>query len=125
MKILVIEDNEVVAKFLRSLLLKAGYEVALLQQGKGAVEEVFRFKPNVILLDLMLPDMNGGDIIRKLQQYPEAARIPIAILSAVIDKNDSSGTITIAEREFPALSKSITGSELLAALSLLTKPKIE
>jgi len=123
-KVLIIEDNDVVGKFLKSLLTKAGYEVLLLAVGGGAIEEMQRFKPHAILLDLMLPDMNGGDIIRKMQSDPEVAKIPLAVLSAVIDKNDNSGgKITIAEREFMALSKSITGSELLGALDELIKKK--
>ena len=119
-KILVIEDNDVVAKFLKSLLEKSGYQTVVLNQGGGAVEEIMRYKPDAILLDLLLPDMNGGDIVRELDNHPEAANTPIAILSAVIDKNDKAGgTLTIADKKFPAMSKSITGAELLAVVEKL------
>jgi len=84
-KVLVIEDDNVVRDVISRLLSRRGYEVvgaAFGQEGYGkAVDE----KPQIILLDLMMPVMDGFEVLRKLKNNPETMSIPVIIVTAKID----------------------------------------
>lgn len=88
-KILIIEDEKEIGDLLIFQLNKEGYHQILhLLSGKNAVEEIKKYKPNLIFLDIMLPGMNGLDICRYLKANAETASIPIIMLSAHSDESD-------------------------------------
>lgn len=123
-KILVVEDNEVTGKFLSSLLADKGYQVKVLKEGSDIIEESLKFNPNLILMDLLLPDIDGADAVKLLQNHPRTFDIPVIFLSAIIEKNEQQGnTISVNEKTYPALSKSITTLELLNTINKVLKNK--
>lgn len=123
-KILVVEDSEVTGKFLGSLLSGKGYQVKVLKEGSNVVDESLKFNPNLILMDLLLPDIDGADAVRLLQNHPHTSDIPVIFLSAIIEKDDQQGnTISVHEKTYPALSKSITTLELLNTINNVLKHK--
>ena len=80
-KILIIEDD----KFLRGLIaqkLKAeGYEVIEAAEGREGLEKVKKEKPNLILLDLVLPGIDGFEVLKKIKEDPSTSFLPVIILS--------------------------------------------
>ena len=81
--VLVVEDHEQDALLLKNILEPAGYHVRLAASGKKAIDDVERSIPNVILLDLMMPEMSGFEVIRRLRsQGGEYSEIPIIVVSA-------------------------------------------
>jgi len=80
-KILIIEDD----KFLRGLIaqkLKAeGYEVTEAAEGREGLEKVKKEKPNLILLDLVLPGIDGFEVLKKIKEDPSTSFLPVIILS--------------------------------------------
>jgi two-component system KDP operon response regulator KdpE len=79
-RVLVVEDEAQLRFWLRRNLEQAGYDVRDVDDGAGAIRELGGFKPDVVLLDLMLPDMNGVEVCREVRRDHET---PIVVLSAL------------------------------------------
>ena len=84
-KVLVIEDEQLVRQVVNRLLTTEGYEVIEAPHGQAGYQMAVSDKPNIILLDLMMPVMDGFQVLRKLKRNPETRRIPVIILTAKID----------------------------------------
>ncbi len=84
-KVLVIEDEQVVRQLVNRLLTGEGYEVIEASYGQAGYQMAISEKPNIIMLDLMMPVMDGFEVLRKLKSNPETKRIPVIILTAKID----------------------------------------
>jgi len=81
-KIALIEDDADLLALLKYNLEREGYQFAGLQTGKGAVEFCRRERPDLVILDIMLPDSDGLDICKGIRSYPELAHVPIIFLTA-------------------------------------------
>ena len=84
--ILVVDDDTPIRSLLRQELTEAGYKVEEAANGKAALDMVRMSRPDLILLDVMMPEMNGFDVAAVLKNDPETMDIPIIILSIVEDK---------------------------------------
>lgn len=80
-KILIIEDDSVVAHIYRNRLEKEGYTVEVCEDGQAGFYRIHEFHPNGVLLDLMLPKMNGVDILKKIRAEGEFAQIPVIVFT--------------------------------------------
>lgn len=87
-KILLIEDDSDLFALLKYNLEKEGYVFAGSQTGKGAVELCRREKPDLIILDIMLPDSDGLEICRSIRNHPELAALPVIFLTARATETD-------------------------------------
>jgi two-component system alkaline phosphatase synthesis response regulator PhoP len=87
-KILVIEDEIDLVKLLKYNLEKEGYKVAFTTNGALALAEVRREMPDMIILDLMLPGVDGLEVCRQLRRNDSFARVPILIISAKSEETD-------------------------------------
>jgi two-component system alkaline phosphatase synthesis response regulator PhoP len=83
-----VDDDKEVVRLLRAYLEQAGYEVLVAYDGETAVHNLRREKPDLVLLDLMLPDRDGYDITRLMRSDPNLAHIPIIMLTARVDDTD-------------------------------------
>ncbi len=81
-RILVVDDERDIVEFLRYNLQKEGYETIAAYNGKDAISETERISPDLILLDVMMPEMNGYEVCRKLRSNPEHEHIKILFLTA-------------------------------------------
>ena len=77
--VLVVEDDRQIRRFLRALLTAQGYRVVEADTGKGGLREATARVPDVIVLDLGLPDMDGIQLLREVRQW---SSIPVIVLSA-------------------------------------------
>ena len=87
-KILLIEDDSDLYALLKYNLEKEGFQMVGAQTGKGAVELCRRERPDLALLDIMLPDSDGLDICKGIRSHPELAHIPIIFLTARASETD-------------------------------------
>lgn len=87
-KVLIIEDEEDIVELVRYNLENEGFSVCSVESGDLAVETVLKFKPDLILLDLMLPGMNGLDVCRTLKGEETTRSIPIVMLTAKGEETD-------------------------------------
>ena len=80
--ILVIDDDQAMRNMLETVLLDEGYSVILARNGKEGLELVNRQRPALVLLDLMMPVMDGWQFLEAIKQLPQFADLPILLLSA-------------------------------------------
>ncbi|OGR82893.1 MAG: hypothetical protein A2901_08775 [Elusimicrobia bacterium RIFCSPLOWO2_01_FULL_54_10] len=80
--ILVIEDEPDVAESLEAKLRLEGYAVQLASDGEAGVEKARAVKPDLILMDLMMPKLNGAEACKILKEHPQTKNIPIIVLTA-------------------------------------------
>ncbi len=86
--ILVVEDEEDILELLRYNLEKEGYNLRLVTSGEDAINAALSSKPDLILLDLMLPGLDGLEVCRKLKSDPHTAHIPVVMLTAKGEESD-------------------------------------
>lgn len=87
MKILLVEDSSTLRKENERALLKAGYEVVCAKDGESALTLAREQKPELILLDMILPRMSGPEVLEHLKQDAATASIPVVVLSSLTAKN--------------------------------------
>ena len=81
-KILVVDDERHIVRLVEVNLQRAGYEVVQAYDGVEALEKVSADKPDMIVLDVMMPRMNGFDVLKNLKAKPETMDIPVIMLTA-------------------------------------------
>ncbi len=80
--ILIVEDNPTNRKLLEAVLRRFNYRLLLAENGEEGLEIAFREKPDLVLMDIQLPRLNGLDAIRAIRANPDVAATPIVALSA-------------------------------------------
>jgi len=81
-RILIVDDESSMRFLLRMILENAGYEILEAHHGAAALERINEWRPDLVVTDLMMPVMNGRDLVGRLRADPETAGIPILLLSA-------------------------------------------
>lgn len=87
-KILIVDDDKVILRTLENILLKEGYYVIPLSLGKEAIKVAKERLPDLIILDIMMPDMDGGDVAFELKNNPLTKNIPIIYQSSLVTKRE-------------------------------------
>jgi len=113
-KIALIEDDADLLALLKYNLEKEGYQFVGLQTGKGAVELCRRERPDLLILDIMLPDSDGLDICKSIRNNPEVAHIPIIFLTARASETDRIVGLELGANDY--LVKPFSVGELLARI---------
>lgn len=88
LRILVVDDENINLRLVSRLLEMEGYEVVSAQSGEAALHLIEQTRPDLALLDVMMPAMDGYELCRRLRQNPVTAQIPIVMLTALVDEND-------------------------------------
>ena len=81
-RILVVEDQEDNRQILRDLLTNAGYEMLVAEDGVQALEQAEKHRPDLILMDIQLPILDGYEATRRLKANPELKAIPIIVVTS-------------------------------------------
>ena len=87
-KILIVEDEESLLKLESILLIYKGFEVKGVANGRAALEAVAEDKPDLVLLDIMLPEIDGFEVCRQLKSDPATRHIPVIMLTAKKSRED-------------------------------------
>lgn len=111
-RILIVEDELDLANIIKDYLEKELYEVEICSQGDEAIEIFDKFKPSLVILDLMLPGMNGYEICQNIRIK---STIPILILSAKIDEFDKVKGLNLGADDY--ITKPFRPRELLARVN--------
>jgi len=121
-KIMVVEDNLDEAKLIKMVLEGEGYEAVCAFNGKDALEKVQSDRPDLIVLDVMMPEMDGFAFCSELRSSPENEHLPVVLLTAVAkhiqdSKYPLNGVLRADAQEY--LEKPIRAEELLETISRL------
>ena len=103
MTVLVVDDERHVVAVVKAMLAKKGYRVLVAGDGREALTIASQKLPDLVLLDILIPKLDGGSVAQQLRQAPETSRIPIVFLTGLV------GPAELARR-----GPSIGGSYFLA-----------
>jgi two-component system phosphate regulon response regulator PhoB len=81
-EVLIVEDETEIADLIRFHAQREGFEARVAYSGRAALEEIEKSRPDVVSLDIMLPDLDGLEVCRRLKRSPDTASLPIVIVSA-------------------------------------------
>jgi DNA-binding response OmpR family regulator len=87
-KVLVIEDDKFLRELISQKLMNEGYDVAEAMDGEKGIEAVKEEKPDLILLDLILPGIDGFEVLARMKSDPDISAIPVIVLSNLGQKDD-------------------------------------
>lgn len=80
-KILLVEDEEIIVNLLQRKLTKAGYEASVARDGEEGLRAIREVRPDLILLDIVMPKKGGFEVMEEMQEDPELRKIPVIIIS--------------------------------------------
>lgn len=113
-RLLVIEDQAPMRRNIALLLEMEGYEVATAADGRAGLAQVREFRPELVLCDVMMPEMDGHAVIQALRADPETALLPFIFLTAKSDKSDLRVGMNFGADDY--LTKPVIREDLLAAV---------
>lgn len=99
-QILVVEDDSDLRKILRAILMREGYSVLTAGDGEEGLEVVEAHHPDLILLDVMMPKMDGRELCRRLKANVRTSQIPIIMLTAMSETNDRIGGLDLGANDY-------------------------
>ncbi len=113
--ILVVDDEKEVLDWLEKRLSSETYVVLVALTAKEALEKARRHKPDLILMDIVLPDMEGSEVVRILANDSLTAHIPVIFMSGIVSREDEHAQIelNVGGRLYRAVSKPFDFEELL------------
>lgn len=88
-RILAVDDQRQVARLVQVHLERAGFEVTLAYDGAEALEKVREIRPDLVVLDVMMPGIDGFEVLRRLKEDPETEPIPVIMLTARSESDDA------------------------------------
>lgn len=120
--VLVCDDDELLVELLTYRLASKGYEVQVARNGAEAVAMAMAQPPNAIVLDMMMPVLDGQQVLRKLRDAAETANIPVVMLTARKQERDIVDAFELGASDY--LVKPFIPEELMTRLArLLAAPK--
>ncbi len=121
--LLVVDDNRITTKLLRRYLEANGYEASEAYDGVECLERVGERMPDAIVLDVMMPRLDGYETVKKLRESPVTEKIPVVIVTALNDVSNQLKAIEAGADDF--LSKPIEEKLLIAKVKLLSTVNLE
>jgi putative two-component system response regulator len=120
-KVMVVDDELLNLKLIAAMLKPQGYEVILAKDGHECLSKALSDPPDLILLDIMMPGMNGFEVCAKLKQEESLAQVPVVMVTALQDVNDRVKALDGGADDF--LTKPVDRMELRARVRSLLKVK--
>lgn len=118
-RILVVDDDMDIVRLVRSYLEKAGYQILTAYDGETALRLLKTEKPQLLILDLMLPDRDGWDVARTVRSDPQLAATPIIMLTARVEDNDKIVGLEIGADDY--ITKPFNPREVVARVRALLR----
>ncbi|MEM7018282.1 MAG: response regulator, partial [Pseudomonadota bacterium] len=113
-KVLIVDDIEDNIEILESILKKIGFEVLATDNGDDAIAQAGQWQPDVILMDLLMPKVDGFEAIKRIRSLPELQWIPIFAISAAVSEHNRQRSFAAGCDEF--INKPVDTNELLEKL---------
>ncbi len=115
-KILIVDDETIVTRPVKVNLEKTGHFIVRAEnKATEALATARQFQPDLILLDVMMPEMDGGEVAAQLQEDPALKNVPVVFLTAIVTKQETGGTTTMKGGKV-FMAKPINLNELLKCI---------
>ena len=118
-RILVVDDDRSIVKLVRSYLEQSGYDVLTAYNGETALQTIRHDKPDLVVLDLMLPDRDGWDITRVIRNDKRIATLPIIMLTARVEDTDKIIGLELGADDY--ITKPFNAREVVARVRALLR----
>ncbi len=112
--ILIVDDDKEILESTSSILRKRGFQVSCAENGKAALDIVYKDPPDLILTDVLMPEMDGFSLFKEIKKSYETSPIPVIVISGRGQMKDSFGAIGVDQ----FITKPFTPQELLDAIEL-------
>lgn len=119
LKIAIIEDEEAIAELLEYIFAEQGFKIIKASTGEDAISLIYEELPNIVILDWMLPDIPGTEVLKELKTYEETKQIPIIMCSARKEDEDKIRGLDIGADDYVA--KPFSPKELLLRVQAILK----
>ncbi len=116
--VLLVEDNDFIRNMYQLKLAKAGYTVVEAVDGRMALDKVAASKPDLILLDLMMPNMNGLEVLTELKKQKLVPALPVIVLTNVMDAQTIEQAKGLGARDY-IVKTDLTPSQVVEKLKPL------
>lgn len=120
-RVLVVDDVPANVRLLTGILKVEGFQVFTAESGPEALQAIPQFDPDVVLLDVMMPEMDGFEVCERIRATPESAHLPVVMVTALRETADRVRAIEAGADEF--LSKPVDALEVVARVRSLTRAK--
>lgn len=114
-RVLVAEDEPSIAESLKFLLVRAGFEVSIRKDGRAAMAALDEARPDVLILDVMLPYLDGYSILRQLRAAQDTADLPVIMLTAKGQAEDRETALECGADAF--ITKPFSNAEIVDAVT--------
>jgi len=118
-RVLVVEDEPDVAELIRYNLVKEGWEVLTAGSGADALRRVRDARPDVVLLDIMVPKLNGWEMCRRLKEDPETRAIPVIMVTGRVEEGDKVLGFELGADDY--VTKPFSPRELIARIRAVAR----
>ena len=119
-KILIVEDYASIANLYSLVLQKSGYTVQIAASGRQALEQVLSFRPDVILLDIMIPDIDGIEVLKTIRHNPKYSQIqPLVLVTSNVLQEDISDQAALYGADGYVVKANIENKELVTIVGEL------
>ena len=114
-KILIIDDEPEIGEIIKERLEIHQYQVLTATDGQNGINKALKEKPDLIFLDIMMPDVSGGDVAKELNKNKETCHIPVIFLTAALTKTEEreNKSINVDGKQVPVIAKPFEVQELL------------
>ena len=119
--ITVVDDNPDIVTIVKTILEGKGYEVVCASSGQELFNDLGDHKPDLIILDIMMPQMDGLEVLTRLKGATETASIPVILLTAKVQYEDVLGGYKLGADYY--ITKPFTSTQLLNGINLLLGEK--
>ncbi len=123
-RVFVVDDEPDVVELIETVLELEGYEVETETSGRRALARMLQAPPDLVLLDLMMPDLDGMELLKLLRAQPQGADVPVIIVSARTGQLDQIGSLQLGANAY--ICKPFSNRDLLAQVEqLIGRPDAE
>ncbi len=120
-KVLVVDDDQALLEMYTMRLKEEAFEVIVARNGEEALARAVDSKPDVILLDVMMPKVNGFDVLDILKSTPETKKIPVLILTVLIQDADRERGLKAGAEDYLVKSETMPGQVIEKVKQVISK----
>lgn len=119
--ILLVDDDLTLREMYAERLKAEGFSVEMAKDGEEALRKATELKPNLILLDVMMPKINGLDVLKRLREQEDTSQIPVIVLTALIQDREKMESITRGADDYIVKSETMPGDVIMKIHAVLEK----